>query len=52
MRVQIITQNDKPEWAVMPYETYLQVIEQSELLENIKDYERIKPGVEIGKVNF
>ena len=29
MSVQVIKRDNKPEWAVVPYETYLQLVEKS-----------------------
>ncbi len=35
--MQIIKQDDKPEWAVIPYETYLQLVEKAEMLQDIQE---------------
>ena len=48
MTVQVITQNEKPEWAVIPYETYLQLVEKAEILEDIQDYDIVKAALEHG----
>jgi DNA-binding XRE family transcriptional regulator len=48
MSVQIIERNGKPEWAVLPYEVYLQLVEQAEMLEDIRDYDAIKASLEKG----
>ena len=48
MTVQVITQNKKPEWAVIPYETYLQLVEKAEMLEDIQDYDYVKAAIERG----
>ncbi len=50
MNVQIIKQGDKPEWAVVPYETYLQLIEKAEMLQDIQDYDSAKAALECGSV--
>jgi DNA-binding XRE family transcriptional regulator len=42
MNVQLIKQNDKPEWAVVPYEEYLQLVEKAEMLQDIQDYDEAK----------
>lgn len=42
MTVQIIKQDEKPEWAVIPYDVYLHLVEQVEMLEDIRDYDAIK----------
>jgi DNA-binding XRE family transcriptional regulator len=47
--IQIIERDGKPEWAVLPYEEYLELIEQAELLEDIRDFDRINTGIENGK---
>ena len=48
MTVQVITQNEKPEWAVIPYETYLKLVEKAEMLEDIQDYDIVKAALERG----
>jgi DNA-binding XRE family transcriptional regulator len=47
--IQIIERDGKPEWAVLPYEEYLELIEQTELLEDIRDFDRISAAIESGK---
>ena len=49
MSIQIIESNGKPEWAVVPYETYLQLVEQAEMLKDIHDYDSIKTALERGE---
>ncbi|NCP87308.1 MAG: XRE family transcriptional regulator [Anaerolineae bacterium CG_4_9_14_3_um_filter_57_17] len=49
MNVQIIKQGNKPEWAVVPYETYLQLVEQAEMLQDVRDYDSAKVALERGK---
>ena len=39
MTVQIIKQDEKPEWAVIPYEIYLQILEKADMLQDIQDYD-------------
>ena len=41
-QVQIIERDGKPEWAVLPYDLYLQLAEEAEMLEDIRDYDAIK----------
>lgn len=48
MNVQIIKQDDKPEWAVIPYETYLQLVEKAEMLQDVQDYDSVKAALERG----
>ena len=47
--IQIIERDGKPEWAVLPYEEYLQLIEQAELLEDIRDFDAISAAIERGE---
>jgi DNA-binding XRE family transcriptional regulator len=49
MSVQIIERNGKPEYAVVPYNTYLQLIEQVEMLQDIRDYDAAKAALELGE---
>ena len=46
--IQIIERDGKPEWAVLPYEEYLQLLEQAELLEDICDFDTINAAIERG----
>lgn len=47
--IQIIERDGKPEWAVLPYEKYLQLVEQMELLEDIRDLDRMNAAIERGE---
>ncbi len=47
--IQIIEREGKPEWAVLPYDEYLELLEQAELLEDIRDFERINAAIERGE---
>jgi DNA-binding XRE family transcriptional regulator len=42
MSVQIIEKNGQPEWAVVPYEEYQRLVEQAEMLQDIRDYDEVK----------
>ena len=46
--IQIIERDGKPEWAILPYEEYLQLVEQAELLEDISDFDKISSAIERG----
>ena len=46
MNVQVIKQGDKPEWAIVPYDTYLQLVEKAEMLQDIQDYDAVKASME------
>ena len=47
--IQLIERDGKPEWAVLPYEEYLQLLEQAEMLEDIRDYDAAKAALESGE---
>ena len=49
MNVQIIKKEDKPEWAVIPYETYQELVEKAEMLVDIQDYDRVKESLARGE---
>jgi ribosome-binding protein aMBF1 (putative translation factor) len=49
MNVQVIKQGDKPEWAIVPYDTYLQLVEKAEMLQDIQDYDSAKASLERGE---
>lgn len=48
MSVQVIKKGDKPEWAILPYEAYLQLVEKAEMLEDIQDYDSAKAALARG----
>ncbi len=47
--IQLIERDGKPEWAVLPYEEYLKLLEQVEMLEDIRDYDAAKAELERGE---
>lgn len=47
--VQIIERDGKPEWAVLPYDVYVQLAEEAEMLQDIRDYDSVKTAIEKGK---
>ena len=47
--IQLIERDGKPEWAVLPYEEYLNLLEQAEMLEDIRDYDAAKAALENGE---
>ena len=47
--IQLIERDGKPEWAVLPYEEYLELLEQAEMLEDIRDYDAAKAALERGE---
>ena len=48
MTIQIIKQGNKPEWAVVPYEFYLQLVEKAEMAQDIQDFDSAKAALEHG----
>lgn len=48
MSVQIIIKDRTPEWAVIPYEQYQELMEKAEMLEDIQDYDRVMASLERG----
>jgi DNA-binding XRE family transcriptional regulator len=46
--MQIIERDGKPEWAVLPYDEYLQLVEHAEMLQDIRDYDNVKTALEKG----
>lgn len=46
--VQVIERDGKPEWAVLPYESYLRLLEDAEMLQDIRDYDAVKISIEQG----
>ncbi len=42
MSVQIIEKNGQPEWAVLPYEEYQRLVDEAEMLQDIRDYDEVK----------
>ena len=48
MSIQIIKQGNEPQWAVVPYEAYLELLEKAEMLQDIQDYDSVKAAVESG----
>lgn len=49
MTVQLIEKEGKPEWAVVPYDVYQRLLEDSEMLEDIRDYDAAKQAIETGE---
>jgi DNA-binding XRE family transcriptional regulator len=47
--IQLIERDGKPEWAVLPYDEYLALLEQAEMLEDIRDYDAAKAALENGE---
>ncbi|MDO9088324.1 MAG: helix-turn-helix transcriptional regulator [Anaerolineaceae bacterium] len=45
MTVQVIKNKDELEWAVIPYNDYLTLIEKAEMLDDVDDYDRIQSAI-------
>ena len=46
--VQVIERDGKPEWAVLPYDVYVQLAEEAEMLQDIRDFDTVKTAIEQG----
>ena len=49
MSLQIIENNGRPEWAVVPYQDYLELVDQAEMLQDIRDYDASKTALDRGE---
>ncbi len=49
MNVQIINKDSRPEWAVIPYEEYIRLREEAEMLQDVADYDAAKEALEQGE---
>jgi DNA-binding XRE family transcriptional regulator len=49
MNVQVIEKNGQPEWAVLPYSSYLKLLEDAEMLADIGDYDAAKAALAQGE---
>ena len=49
MSVQFIEKNGRPEWAVVPYEEYQRLVEQAEMLQDIRAYDETKLALAQGE---
>ena len=49
MNVQVIEKDGRPEWAVVPYETYQRLVEEAEMLQDIRAYDEAKKAIEEGE---
>ncbi len=49
MNVQIINKDGRPEWAVIPYEEYIRLREEAEMLQDVADYDAAKDALEQGE---
>ncbi len=49
MTIQVIEKDGKPEWAVIPYEAFKRLLANSEMLEDVHDYDDAKQAVADGE---
>ncbi len=49
MNLQVIEKAGKPEWAVIPYETYQRLVADAEMLQDVQDYDAAKQSVAAGE---
>lgn len=49
MSVQIIERNGNPEWAVIPYEEYLRLVEEAEMLDDVREYDKAVAAIRQGE---
>lgn len=49
MSVQLIIKEGKPEYAVVPYEVYVRLVADAEMLEDIREYDAAVQAVESGE---
>lgn len=49
MNLQVIEKAEKPEWAVIPYETYQRLAADAEMLQDVQDYDAAKQAVAAGE---
>lgn len=48
-KVQLILREGQPEYAVLPYALYLQLVENAEMLQDIRDYDEAKARIASGE---
>jgi len=49
MNSQVIEKDGKPEWAVVPYEVYQRLVEDAEMLHDIRAYDDARKAIEDGE---
>jgi len=52
MKAQIIERNGKPEYAVIPYADYQHLVSVAELVEDMRDYDKVKAQLAQGEEEF
>ncbi len=49
MSVQVIEKDGRIEWAVIPYKEYQKLVEASEMLADIRDFDATRAQIEVGE---
>ncbi len=49
MSVQVIERDGKPEWAVIPYEEYERLVDEAEMLQDVRAYDEAKEAIATGE---
>ena len=49
MSVQVIEKDGKPEWAVIPYQEYERLVEEAEMLQDIRAYDEARKAIKEGE---
>ena len=49
MSAQVIKKDGRPEWAVVPYDEYLRLKEEAEMLQDIAEYDSAKEAIRSGE---
>ncbi len=49
MNVQVLAKNGKPEWAIIPFDQYEDLISSAEMLLDIQDYDQAKQRIADGE---
>ena len=49
MSVQVIVRDGKPEWAVIPFEEYERLVEEAEMLQDVRAYDEAKKAMAEGE---
>jgi ribosome-binding protein aMBF1 (putative translation factor) len=49
MSVQVIEKDGKPEWAVLPYAEYERLVEEAEMLQDVRAYDEAKNALAAGE---
>ena len=49
MNIQVIEKDGKPEWAVIPYGEYEQLVKEAEMLQDVRAYDESKKAIAAGE---